>query len=79
MIDHDPVMLAAAQPGAKLRRTIGYLTPTPRDEIWHVRAVVDETIIVYRVWNRRQRNWDYHIASLTFCHLCWKSSTLKPA
>lgn len=77
MIDLDPALLAAVQPGAKLRRTIGDLTPTPRDEIWHVRAVVDDDVVVYRAWNRSRRNWDYHLTNLLFCHLCWQSSTLK--
>jgi len=74
-----PGLLAALRPGAKLRRTIGDMTPAPWTELWHVRAIVDGEQVVYRVWSRSRRHWVYHLNSLVFLHLCWKSGTLEEA
>ncbi len=72
-----PGLLAALKPGARLRRTIGSLTPTPYTELWHVRAIVDGEYIVYRVWSRSRRRWQYRIKDLIFFHLCWQDGTLE--
>jgi hypothetical protein len=32
-------------------------------EIRHIRAIVDEDMIVYRTWSREKKRWSYHVAS----------------
>lgn len=78
-IDIDPGLLAALKPGASLRRTIGSATPTPRTELWHVRAIVDGEYVVYRVWSRGRRRWHYRLDDVIFLHLCWQEGTLETA
>ena len=73
----DPGLLAALKPGARLRRTIGSATPTPRSDLWHVRAIVDGEQVVYRVWSRSGRRWVYRIDDVIFLHLCWRDGTLE--
>lgn len=72
-----PGLLAALKPGARLRRTIGNLTPTPYTELWHVRAIVDGEHVVYRVWSRSRRQWMYQMSDVFFLHLCWQNGTLE--
>lgn len=58
----DPALLEIVKPGAKLRRLIGTQTPNPTSEIWHIRAIVDDTQIVYRYW-RKGKGWRYVLTS----------------
>ena len=46
-------------PGKKVRRYFG--KKDRRNQLMHIRAVVDEEYIVYRVWSRRRRWWVYKI------------------
>jgi hypothetical protein len=48
------------QPGQKIK--VFYSEGNINNEIRHIRAIVDDDFIVYRVWSKRNR-WMYNIAS----------------
>ena len=31
-------------------------------ELRHIRAIVDEDMVVYRTWSRQKKRWSYHVA-----------------
>lgn len=39
-----------------------YAPGNPNNEIRHIRAIVDDEYIAYRVWSRKKRRWTYHIS-----------------
>ena len=53
-------------PGAKVR----YF-----HELRHIRAIVDDDQVVYRVW--RSGRWRYHIEWMYGFYLAWKDGMLK--
>jgi hypothetical protein len=48
------------QPGQKIK--VFYGEGNINNEIRHIRAIVDNDFIVYRVWSKRNRMWMYNIA-----------------
>ncbi|HMN30825.1 MAG TPA: hypothetical protein PKE45_21910 [Caldilineaceae bacterium] len=59
-----PRLLELLRPGESVRLNVG-----PRHaikQVAHIRAVVDDTQIVFRVWNRRRRVWDYRVEHLYY-------------
>lgn len=47
------------KPDKKVR--IFFNEGNPNNEIRHIRAIVDDWIIVYKVWGKRKRRWFYHV------------------
>jgi len=45
--------------GAKVR--VFYGEDNLHNEIRHIRAIVDDAYIVYKVWGPRKKRWLYHI------------------
>lgn len=42
--------------------TVWHFKRMPNEiEVIHIRSVVDDEYIVYRVWSTRKRHWRYHI------------------
>lgn len=70
-------VLALMQPGAVLWFWSGTKTPNPTRHTIHVRAIVDETVVVYRIWRRFQ--WQYHMKDIYFFQLLYEHDALKPA
>jgi hypothetical protein len=65
------------QPEKKVRLTFGTLSDDPSTEVWHIRAVVDDKQVVYRVWQGKR--WVYQMQSLYYCHLMWRDGHLAAA
>ena len=61
--------------GAKVRVFCG--TGNPHNELRHIRAVVDNEQIVYRVWRRGR--WNYRGEWAYAFYLAWKDGHLKRA
>jgi hypothetical protein len=47
------------QPGQKIK--VFYSERNPNNQIRHIRAIVDNEFIAYRVWSKRKRLWMYNI------------------
>lgn len=73
----DPAVQALVQPGRRVRMLFGYMTDSPRSELWHIRAIVDDDRVVYRVW--RGNRWQYHVEDLLRFQLAWQDGGLTAA
>lgn len=56
MLDLDSVL----QIGKSVRVNFG--EGNTRNQTRHIRAIVDDDHIVYRVWSKSKQRWIYHIA-----------------
>ena len=74
----NPAVLAMVRPGAKLRHWRGTAGDHPTSEVWHVRAVVDDNRVVYRVWYPG-RGWRYFLDSMVAFHLAYEGGALEAA
>jgi len=62
-------------PGAVIR--LDYGENNLNNKTIHVRAIVDDDQIVYRVWSQRKQLWRYHIEDLYFFTLGYSKDYLK--
>ena len=51
--------------------------PNPVTSLMHIRAVVDESHIVYREWSRRKKRWNYQIGSIEQFDMYFREGCLK--
>jgi hypothetical protein len=56
------------QPGNAVRR-LGYLL--------HIRAIVDEEYVVYKVWSRNKGRWAYHVEWIYGFELWYNDNKLE--
>lgn len=68
---------ALLEPGTAVR--VLYYTSRETDEIRHIRAVVDGSMIVFRVWRPSKRRWQYHVDTAYAFYLAWKDGCLTRA
>lgn len=54
----SPEVIKMLTPGKKVR--VFYGENNPNNQIRHIRAIVDEQYVTYRVWNRKRQRWIYH-------------------
>lgn len=52
-------MLDMIQPGKKVR--LFYSEENPNNQLRHIRAIVDDEYIVYRVWSSGKQTWRYSV------------------
>lgn len=52
-------MTELIKPGITIRRF--YYEGNPNNCLMHIRAIVDEEWVVYRVWSKVKRDWRYHV------------------
>lgn len=76
MIDYSAEFLAAIQLGAKFRVYWG--AGNVNNELRHIRAVVDDSQVVYRVWSKHRRDWQYQIDDMYAFWLYWSRKAVKP-
>lgn len=48
------------------------------NKIRHIRGIIDEEFIVYRVWSRYKRSWEYRIDWYYGFLLAYQDGDLKP-
>jgi len=70
-------LMAALVPGARLR--LDYGAGNPSNELRHIRAIVDDKYVVYKVWRPGHRRWEYQVAHVYAFHLAWEGGDLKIA
>lgn len=70
-------LLEMIQPGKKVR--VFYYPGNRNNQLRHIRAIVDEEYIVYRIWSRRRRGWLYRVEWLYQFYLEWESGRLSAA
>lgn len=58
-LETTPEFDALIVPGARLR--VRHNPDSPHSELRHIRAIVDEEYVVYRVWWRHHKRWEYKI------------------
>ena len=51
------------KPGNTIRLHFG--KKNPNNSLLHIRAIVDDTQIVYRAWSYRRRHWVYAVANIS--------------
>jgi hypothetical protein len=73
--DYPPEFLALLQPGVALR--LNYGPGNVNNERRHIRAVVDDIQVVYRVWSRRRQRWVYQVESRYGLWLQWRRGDLR--
>lgn len=71
----SPEVLAMIQPGKKVRHLRGPDRSVSR--IRHIRAIVDDEWVVYRVWQRG--HWEYFVEWLYGFELAWQDGRLVKA
>lgn len=49
------------------------------NELRHIRAIVDEEYVVYRVWSRHRQGWLYRVEWLYEFYLKWENGRLAAA
>ncbi len=49
----------------------------PNNALFHIRAVVDERQIVYRVWSRRKQDWQYKVDDIYMFELYHRDGSLR--
>ena len=76
MMEYPQEFLALLQPGKTLR--LFYNAKNVNNRLMHVRAVVDDSQIVYRVWSHK-RGWVYQIESRYSLHWQWTHGILTMA
>lgn len=42
----------------------------------HIRAIVDEYQIVYRVWSKRYKSWRYRVESIEYFYMLFENNHL---
>lgn len=61
------------QPGKKIK--VFYNENNRNNAIWHIRAIVDNKCVVYRVWNGK--SWLYHVNSMHTFEFMYEKSRLS--
>ena len=46
-------------PGMKIR--VFFNKNNPNNQLRHIRAIIDDEYVVYRVWSRGKQSWCYHV------------------
>lgn len=62
-------------PGAVIK--LDYGENNPNNKTMHVRAIVDDDMIVYRVWSQSKQIWRYHVEGVYFFTLGYSKDYLK--
>lgn len=68
-------LLEMVQPGKKVR--VFYSPGNTNNQLRHIRAIVDETHIVYRVWSKQR--WFYKVVGVYQFYLEWVNGHLAAA
>lgn len=68
---------ALLKAGAVLRFIPGSWTRHTSPSVWHVRAVVDDAVVVYRFWRDTRHGWAYDLDSVAILGALWESGHLK--
>lgn len=58
-MDVSASVYAMIQPGQSVRMNYG--EGNLNNEVRHIRAIVDEEFVVYRVWFKHKRRWEYKV------------------
>ncbi len=76
-MDINADLIAALVPGATLRLDRG--PGASSNELRHIRAIVDDEYVVYKVWWPGHKRWEYQIAWVYAFHLEWEEGCLTVA
>lgn len=73
----DPALRAMLQPGRAVR--LDYGPGNPNNGLWHIRAIIDDEFVVYRVWWKHKRRWEYKVEWVYGLQLDFAAGYLKAA
>jgi hypothetical protein len=68
-------MVTALASCKSLRVTVGSLTENPKNELWHIRGIVDNRYVVCRRWTGK--SWLYWMDRISYLWLLFKDGTLQ--
>lgn len=63
------------KPGNTVR--IFYGQEHKKTELLHIRAIVDDGMVVVRVWSQRNRNWRYRVEDIGYFEMVHDDGRLK--
>jgi len=49
------------------------------NEVAHIRAIVDDSQVVLRVWSKRKKRWIYKIESMVYLRMLYDNDNLQAA
>ncbi len=75
-MEFTPELKQILTPGNAVK--LWYSEDNPNNEIRHIRAIVDDDYIVYRVWITTKKRWNYQVAPWSSFYYPWKDGDLKP-
>jgi len=75
-ITYPDELIAMLQPGTAVR--VDYGKNNINNELRHIRAIVDDDQVVYKVWSPRKQTWQYHVKWLYGFLLMYKNGNLLP-
>lgn len=64
-------------PGKKVR--VDYGPTNINNELLHVRAIVDDAVVVTKFWVKHKKYWRYKCDSFNYYRLLYERGYLKPA
>ena len=62
------------QPGKKIK--VFYSDGNINNQTRHIRAIVDDEFVVYRTWQKRKREWFYHVKHIYHFELLLENGRL---
>jgi hypothetical protein len=74
---YPPEFLALLAPGVALR--LDYGPDNVNNKIRHIRAIVDDDEVVYRVWSYRRQRWAYQVEDRYGLWYEWQHGYLRKA
>jgi hypothetical protein len=74
---YPPEFLALLAPGVALR--LDYGPDNVNNKIRHIRAIVDDDEVVYRVWSYRRQRWAYQVEDRCGLWYEWQHGYLRKA
>ena len=77
VIEIPDELIDVLQPGTVVR--VHYNENNINNELRHIRGIVDDDQIVYRVWSKRKQTWRYHVEWIYAFHLLFKDGHLSKA
>ena len=68
---------ALLKSGARLRFVPGSWTRHTASSVWHIRAVIDDVVVVYRFLHDARHRWAYDLDRVATLSALWESGHLK--
>lgn len=76
-MEYSQELIEMLQPGKKVR--LFYNKGNPNNQLRHIRAIVDDEYIAYKVWSPGKQAWRYYIDWIYSFQLSFEGGNLSAA